>query len=137
MQPDPSPTQHVILCLNSGSSSLKFALYRLGDSQEVRLAQGAVERIGLSGGHLWIQGKDNDVLVNIYRDFPDFTASAEGISTVARNLGLPSLSAAGHRVVHGGPNHSSSVVWILWSSPAASANTPPPCAGKSALDWRI
>jgi acetate kinase len=37
----------IVLCLNSGSSSLKFALYQLGDDEEVLLAAGAVERIGL------------------------------------------------------------------------------------------
>ena len=108
MQRDPSSAEHVILCLNSGSSSLKFALYCLGDQDETLLARGAVEGIGLSGGRLWIKGKDNDELVDVHRDFPDFKASAEGLSVVARDLGFPSPVAAGHRVVHGGPNHSSS-----------------------------
>ena len=108
MQSHPSSDNHVILCLNSGSSSLKFALYSLGDTQEERIASGAVEGIGLSGGRLWIRGKDNDQLVDVQGDFPDFTASAKGISAVARDLGFPSPVAAGHRVVHGGPNHSSS-----------------------------
>ena len=108
MQPDPSPGKHVILCLNSGSSSLKFALYRIGDGEETRLARGAVERIGLSGGRLWLEGKDDNKLADIHRDFPDFAASAEGISAAAKNLGFPPPVAAGHRVVHGGPNHSSS-----------------------------
>jgi acetate kinase len=107
MQPG-STAKHVILCLNSGSSSLKFALYLLGEAEEVRLARGAVERIGLSGGRLWIEGKDNDVLVDVNREFPDFSASAGSISAVARDLGLPTPVAAGHRVVHGGPRHSSS-----------------------------
>src|SRR5215472_18571438 len=105
MQPDCSSAKHVILCLNSGSSSLKFALYSLGEAEEVRLAQGAVERIGLSGGRLWIQGKDKEVLVDVRRDFPDFSASADGILAAARDLGFPSPVAAGHRLVHGGPNH--------------------------------
>ena len=108
MQREPSSDEHVILCLNSGSSSLKFALYCLGEGEETLLARGAVERIGFSGGHLWIKGKDNDELVHVHRDYPDFTASAEGISAAARRLGFPSPVAAGHRVVHGGPNHSSS-----------------------------
>src|SRR5262249_11823401 len=108
MQPDPSSAKHVILCLNSGSSSLKFALYRLGSAEEVQLARGAVEPIGLSGGRLWIQGEDNDDLVDVHRDFPDFTSAAEGISAVAGDQGFPPPDAAGHRVVHGGPNHSSS-----------------------------
>jgi acetate kinase len=31
MQPERASTSHVILCFNSGSSSVKFALYRLGE----------------------------------------------------------------------------------------------------------
>src|SRR5262245_24335801 len=107
MQADSSPDKHVILCVNSGSSSLKFALYCVGEAEEVLLAQAAVEPIGLSGGHLWIQGND-DLLVEVHRDFPDFTASAGGISTAAKDLGFPVPEAAGHRVVHGGPKYSSS-----------------------------
>jgi acetate kinase len=106
MPADFSSTKQVILCLNSGSSSLKFALYCLGDAEELRLARGAVERIGLSGGYLWMQGTDNDMLADVRRDFPDFAASAEGISAAAKDLGFPVPAAAGHRVVQGGPNHS-------------------------------
>src|SRR5262245_57877992 len=108
MHADSSPSKCVILCLNSGSSSLKFALYCLEDAVELQLAQGAVERIGLPDGRLWIRGEDNESLADEHRDFPDFSAAAAGISAVARNLGLPPPVAAGHRVVHGGPNHSSS-----------------------------
>jgi acetate kinase len=106
MPSDLSSAKHVILCLNSGSSSLKFSLYCLGDVEEVQLARGAVERIGLSDGRLWIQGKDNDLLIDVHRDFPDFTASAEGISKAAKDIGFLSPAAAGHRVVHGGPKYS-------------------------------
>jgi acetate kinase len=106
MPPDPASPKHVILCLNSGSSSLKFALYHLGAVEEVRLAHGAVERIGLAGGHLWIQGMDNDALVDVHRDFPDHAVAAEGISAAAKGLGLPPPVAVGHRVVHGGPDHT-------------------------------
>ena len=59
MQSARTSASHVILCFNSGSSSVKFALYRLGAVEEVQLAHGAVERIGLAGGHLWIRGTDN------------------------------------------------------------------------------
>ena len=41
MQPDRESASYVILCLNSGSSSLNFALYRLGEVVEVQLARGA------------------------------------------------------------------------------------------------
>jgi acetate kinase len=106
MPSDPSSAGHVILCLNSGSSSLKFALYRLGEVEEVRLANGAVERIGLTGGHLWIRGMDNEALADVRRDFPGHTAAAEGIAAAAKDLGFPPPVAAGHRVVHGGPDHT-------------------------------
>ena len=37
----------VILCVNSGSSSLKFTLYRFAAAAETSLADGAVKRFGL------------------------------------------------------------------------------------------
>jgi acetate kinase len=106
MPPDPASAHHDILCLNSGSSSLKFALYQLEGVKELRLAQGAVERIGLANGHLWIRGTDNEALVDVHRDFPDHTAAADGISSAAKDLGFPPPVAVGHRVVHGGPDHT-------------------------------
>src|SRR5437870_1518205 len=101
-----SLAEHVILSVNSGSSYLKFALYRLGELEETRIAQGAVEGIGLPSGQLWIRSKDNDVLVDIHREFPEHTSAAQGVAEAAKNLGFSLPTAAGHRVVHGGPDHS-------------------------------
>jgi len=108
MQPDRSSAKQVILCVNSGSSSLKFALYCLGEREEERLVHGAVECIGLRCGRLWIKGKDSKALADIQRSFAEHSAAAAGISEVARNLGFPTPSAAGHRVVHGGAAHTAS-----------------------------
>ena len=47
-------TRHV-LCLNSGSSSIKFAVFALGAAGEEKLAEGAAERIGQSVGRLWLR----------------------------------------------------------------------------------
>jgi acetate kinase len=96
----------VILCLNSGSSSLKFALYRLDEMEETRLASGAVERIALSDGHLWIRGADDKDLVDEHRAFLDYTAAVEAMFSAVEQVGFPSPIAVGHRVVHGGPDHS-------------------------------
>jgi acetate kinase len=101
-----SLAEHVILSLNSGSSSLKFSLYCLGELEETQIAQGAVEGIGLPSGQLWIRSKNNDVLVDTRRGFPEHTSAAQGVAEAANNLGFPRPVAAGHRVVHGGPNHS-------------------------------
>src|SRR5215471_17549044 len=96
MQPERASASHVILCVNSGSSSVKFALYRLGEAEEVQLAHGAVERIGLAGGHLWIRGTDNTALVDVQRDFPAHAAAAEGIFVATTDLGLSPPVAVGH-----------------------------------------
>ena len=48
MQPERRAEGHVILCLNSGSSSLKFALYHLGEQTEVQLAEGDVTSVEVS-----------------------------------------------------------------------------------------
>jgi len=101
-----SRAEHVILCINSGSSSLKFALYSLGELGERKIAQGAVEGIGLPAGQLWIRDKNNEVLVDMRRAFPEHVAAAEAVSEAAKNSGFPRPAAAGHRVVHGGPHHS-------------------------------
>ena len=95
--------KQVILCVNSGSSSLKFALYCLGEHEEERLVYGAAERIGLRPGRLWIKGANNETILDIQRDFAEHSEAAAGISAAARNLGYPSPVAAGHRAVHGGP----------------------------------
>ena len=49
MQSARTSARHVILCFNSGSSSVKFALYRLGVVEEVQLAHGAVARTARRG----------------------------------------------------------------------------------------
>jgi acetate kinase len=95
-----------ILCLNSGSSSLKFALYQLGEKHEALLAEGAVERIGLEGGHLWIHGAGQEVLADIHRDSPEHTAAVEATFATLEQLNLPPPAAVGHRLVHGGPDHA-------------------------------
>ena len=106
MQSERRSAGHVILCLNSGSSSLKFALYQLGGPEEARLAQGAVERLGLSGGRFWIRGMHDEALLDVQRDFPEPAAAVEAMFSGMAQVGLPPPVAVGHRVVHGGPDHS-------------------------------
>jgi acetate kinase len=85
---------------------LKFALYRLGEGEEIRLANGAVEHIGLPEGHLWIRGPEKQPLIDVRRDFATHSAATAGVTESARGLGFPAPEAAGHRVVHGGPYHT-------------------------------
>ena len=105
MQPAHLADGHAILCLNSGSSSLKFALYHLGEETEVRLAHGAVERIGLDGGHLWLRGADHEAWGGTSR-FPRPYGGGGGGIRRRQGLGFPPPAAVGHRVVHGGPDYT-------------------------------
>ena len=49
--------QACVLAINGGSSSIKFALYEVGDALEQRL-RGKVDRIGLSGTNLMFHDPD-------------------------------------------------------------------------------
>jgi hypothetical protein len=64
-----------VLSLNAGSLSLKLALFDLGTS-ETGLAAGAVERIGLDGGRLWIRDGAEGPLIDGPGDFLDARAAA-------------------------------------------------------------
>lgn len=99
-------TSHVILCLNSGSSSLKFGLYRLSEGTEALLASGAVERIGLPDGRLWVRDGEREVLADASGDFSDHAAAVQATFQALRQLELPSPVAVGHRVVHGGADYA-------------------------------
>ena len=94
----------IILCLNSGSSSLKFALYQLGET-ETLLAAGAIERVGLPGGQLWIRDAAKKVLMETHQDAPDHQVAVHTTFAALEQLQLPQPAAVGHRLVHGGPEH--------------------------------
>ena len=97
----------VILCLNAGSSSLKFALYQITDGSETALAQGAVERDGQCA-RLWIHSAQQ----RIERSGKDAFSLSAALHQAARELErlkLPDPDAVGHRLVHGGPNHATPV----------------------------
>ena len=100
------PGSHHILCLNSGSSSLKFAVYALGGGEERRRLEGAVERIGLDGARLWLRDERGVRLEDGPGDFGDHRAALAALPAALERGGSPVLDAVGHRVVHGGPDHT-------------------------------
>jgi acetate kinase len=92
----------VILSLNGGSSSLKFAVYRFSDAAEERIFSGAVEAIGEDSGKAWLRSGDK-ALQEASGKFPDHTAAIETMFAALQKQGVERLAAAGHRIVHGGP----------------------------------
>jgi acetate kinase len=95
----------LILCLDSGSSSLKFALYRMADGSETLCARGAIEGIGQQHGRLWLTGPQEQPLADAPRQFaePESSVAAAFDALDCARLGPP--DAIGHRLVHGGPDH--------------------------------
>src|SRR2546421_4702358 len=91
-----------VLTLNSGSSSIKFALFQTGQQLE-RLLTGKIERIGLADAMLTIKdsaGKKDSRPINA----ADHRAAGEFVVRwLKQQPGLPPISGVGHRVVHGGP----------------------------------
>jgi acetate kinase len=77
----------VVLCVNSGSSSLKTALFEVDGAAEHELGRAAQP---VEAG--------------------DYRAALDGALGVFDERGLPAPAAAGHRVVHGGPSHAAPVL---------------------------
>src|SRR5215510_3045277 len=91
-----------VLCLNSGSSSLKFAVYRLAEAAEQRLFSGAVEAIGAPGGRAWLRSA-HSIISDQSGSFSDDSAAIKTMLAALHQQGVKDFSAAGHRIVHGGP----------------------------------
>jgi len=101
-----------VLVINCGSSSLKYQLLDMTDKSV--LAQGLVERIGISGSQLTHKSGDLKKVV-----LQKLSNHEEAISLVLECLtdseygivgDLQEISAVGHRVVHGGEKYASSVM---------------------------
>lgn len=90
--------------INSGSSSVKFAIFSSADSQ-VRTASGTVERIGLPSARFRILDSDGATTFEATEEIPDHrTAVSLILDTIDEHAPETSLAAAGHRVAHGGPD---------------------------------
>ena len=94
-----------ILSINSGSSSLKFSLFRANASEIKLIARGAVERIGQPVGLLRVDDAEGKSLLRIETEYAETVAAVRAAIDALRRLKLPEPDAVGHRFVHGGPNH--------------------------------
>ena len=93
--------QTCVLAINGGSSSIKFALYQVGDTLEQRLC-GKVDRIGLSGTNLTfheLNGKPRTSRSVAAADHK--SAASLLIDWLEAQNAFVSVKAVGHRVVHG------------------------------------
>ncbi len=94
-----------ILTMNGGSSSIKFALYTRDDPPR-RLLSGLIERIGLEDAGLIVKDEKGQSQRHPFAAADHAQAGAALISWLTQRDGFDEMTAAGHRVVHGGPRYS-------------------------------
>lgn len=99
-----------VLCVNAGSSSLKFQLYDM--PAEISLIGGYVEKIGAKDSFYTIkhEGKKDEIV----KPIKDHTEAVKIMLEELINYGvvkdLSEIKAVGHRAVHGGEKYTKSVV---------------------------
>ena len=101
-----STTEELVLAVNSGSSSLKFGLYRHppGDCNPQLMLAGGASGIGHPNGRLEIQDAAGKKLLDeAYKLNSQGHALKEILGQIEKQ-GHGRPAALGHRVVHGGPH---------------------------------
>lgn len=106
----PESSSHCVLVINGGSSSLKFALYRV-DADPVLLLTGKFDRIHLEDGTLTCKDGASGRAEQRSVDLPDRASCLPSLTEIiGRYAGAGSLKAVGHRVVHGGPRLTEPII---------------------------
>ncbi len=99
------PANPRILTINGGSSSIKFAVFEAGESLR-RILEGAIERIGLPDAALRVKGVNKADNFSLPVKAADHTAAVGALMDwIEERIGRDTLTAVGHRVVHGGPKY--------------------------------
>jgi acetate kinase len=97
---------HHILAFNSGSSSLKFALYEFGNSSERLRVRGEAEEIGAPSSRLWLRTPDGSSIVDQTGPIPERQGALQMALDELKKEKYAAPSAVGHRVVNGGPHYA-------------------------------
>jgi acetate kinase len=95
---------NAVLCINSGSSSLKCALFV--SEGERRLCEGGVSAIGARGAdeqRAWLRVGDRTLERRGHYD--DHHAALAVLFELISEAKMPEPDLVGHRIVHGGPRH--------------------------------
>jgi len=93
-----------LLTINTGSSTLKAALYHIAETERRDLAI-QFERIGHPDSHVRITDAGGKAILDAQRDLRDHDAVLGAlIAWLREHQAQYSFDAVGHRVVHGGPH---------------------------------
>ncbi len=91
-----------ILTINTGSSSLKLAIFEF-KSDATRILSARAERIGIAGARMQLTDARGSTLVDEQRELPDHGVALEAVLAWLRANRRDFVpDAMGHRVVHGG-----------------------------------
>jgi acetate kinase len=96
----------VVLCINSGSSSVKFAVYAMAQHKEEVLLKGAVENIGTNTAIVWLKDAQGKSLLRQSKAVVDHQQAMRLIIALWRQQDFSELHIVGHRVVHGGSEYN-------------------------------
>ena len=99
-KPDGKFSSHV-LALNSGSSSLKFGIYRVAPLEVV--VSGEAASVGGDTGTFHVRDGSGNVLISETVSLPGQREAIERIARFLTTADIPAPMAVGHRIVHGGP----------------------------------
>lgn len=95
-----------ILALNTGSSSIKFSLYEIGEAERL-VFTGSLSRIGSTGTMFLVQDAQGNTLVSESVTAKHHDAASDYLfSWIASQGDVFKLDAVGHRIVHGGSLYS-------------------------------
>lgn len=93
-----------ILVLNSGSSSIKFALFHASEHDRTKLFEGAVDGIGTDLGKFWIKDAEGNKLRDETPALPTRNVAFKLVADALSQPPFPYPEAIGHRMVAGGPH---------------------------------
>lgn len=103
--PDSDRSATHVLTINTGSSSLKAALYEMAGTEK-RALSFSVERIGHVGGAMRVTDAGGAMLLDRFQDMPDHGTALQAVFAWLRAERRElAFDAVGHRIVHGGMQH--------------------------------
>jgi acetate kinase len=102
---DADDLNSLLLTINGGSSSLKFAVFRAATTP-TRVVTGKIERIGLSDSMLSVTDSATGATKRHAVEAPHHRACVSTVCTaLAEHVSLDAIVGIGHRVVHGGARY--------------------------------
>jgi acetate kinase len=98
----PAAAPATVLALNSGSSSLKFGLYRVDAAGVAMRLAGEAQAIGSAQSRFTARAADGQELACDHAPVENPEQAVQRVARILAQSGAPAPTVIGHRVVHGG-----------------------------------